>query len=119
MTCAVSVATGLQLCFLPQLNWKHSRLNPVLNVFGIFASLWQDVQEKRIWTVEMTMHEFEAIPELKALTTTPFMIQIVVQILPILKEMRATVSLSIMLDGHFESMFHFDTDTPSVPSSVP
>lgn len=52
----------------------------------------QELESRQIWSVGMIMNELDAISEIKSLAITPFMIQIVIQILPILKESRTTVS---------------------------
>ncbi|KAK3274430.1 hypothetical protein CYMTET_17386 [Cymbomonas tetramitiformis] len=66
-------------------------LNKAMQEFS--EKLTKEGAAQQVWLFQDYRDAFDAIPELKELTTTPFMVQIVTEILPKLREMQGTDAL--------------------------
>ena len=79
----------LMVRFLCHICEKRDSLTSISNS-GLDAVV-KKIDQEKFWTTEEFNSELKSLPELKELITTPFMIEIIVQIMPKLKEVHSTL----------------------------
>ena len=85
-----NISCGIVALFVSLFDINHEDTSLMATIAEFIKSSIQS--ESLLWTIQQYNDEFKKTPELKELSTTPFMVEVVTKILPILQSERRSTS---------------------------